>query len=70
MLLMDKFDAAGAKGATVDVYWFYDEEDDTMRELGEEFGEDLDNATFHLEKMTGDVGRRSLCRRRASDLGG
>jgi len=51
MMLMDKLDAAAAKGATVDVYWFYDEKDDTMQELGDEFGEDLENANFHLEKM-------------------
>ena len=56
MMLMDKLDAAAAKDATVDVYWFYDEEDDTMQELGEEFGEDLENAKFHVEKMTADVG--------------
>jgi protein tyrosine phosphatase len=51
MMLMDKLEAAAAKGAAVDVYWFYDKEDDTMQELGEEFGEDLDKAKFHLEKM-------------------
>lgn len=56
MMLMDKLDAAAAKGAAVDVHWFYDEEDDTMQELGEEFGEDLENAKFHLDKMTADVG--------------
>ncbi len=53
MMLMDKLDAAAAKGASVDVYWYYDKEDDTMQELGEEFGEDLENAKFHLEKMAG-----------------
>jgi hypothetical protein len=53
MLLMDKLEAAAKKGAAVDVYWFYDKEDDTMQELGEEFGEDLENAAFHLEKMPG-----------------
>ena len=51
MMLMDKLDAAAKKGATVDVYWYYDKEDDTMQELGEEFGEDLENAKFHLAKM-------------------
>ena len=56
MMLMDKLDAAAAKGAAVDVHWFYDEEDDTMQELGEEFGEDLENAKFHLEKMKANVG--------------
>ena len=53
MMLMDKLDAAAAKGAAVDVHWFYDQEDDTMKELGEEFGEDLENAKFHLDKMPG-----------------
>lgn len=51
MMLMEKLDEAAANGAEVEVYWYYDEEDDTMRELGEEFGEDLEHATFHLEKM-------------------
>lgn len=51
MMLMDKLDAAAANGASIDVFWYYDPEDDTMQELGEEFGEDLVNATFHLEKM-------------------
>jgi hypothetical protein len=55
MMLMDKLDAAAAKGALVDVYWFYDAEDDTMQELGEEFGEDLESAKFHLETMKADV---------------
>ena len=55
MMLMDKLDAAAANGASVDVYWFYDVEDDTMQELGEEFGEDLESAKFHLEKMKADV---------------
>ena len=52
-MLMDKLDAAAKNGAAVDVYWYYDKEDDTMQELGEEFGEDLENAKFHLEKMPG-----------------
>lgn len=56
MMLMDKLDAAAANGASVDVYWFYDAKDDTMQELGEEFGEDLENARFHLEKMKAAVG--------------
>jgi len=53
MMLMDKLEAAAKKGAAVEVYWYYDKEDDTMQELGEEFGEDLKNAKFHLEKMAG-----------------
>ncbi len=53
MMLMDKLDAAAANGASIDVFWHYDKEDDTMQELGEEFGEDLASAKFHLEKMAG-----------------
>ena len=51
MMMMDKLDAAAGNGASVDVVWYYDKEDDTMQELGEEFGEDLANAKFHLEEM-------------------
>jgi len=53
MMLMDKLEAAAANGASIDVFWHYDKEDDTMQELGEEFGEDLTSAKFHLEKMVG-----------------
>lgn len=53
MMLMDKLEAAAKKGASVEVYWYFDKEDDTMQELGGEFGEDLENAKFHLEKMPG-----------------
>jgi len=52
MTLMDKLEDAASKGTSIDVYWRFDEEDDTMAELGEEFGEELENAGFHLEKMT------------------
>jgi hypothetical protein len=55
MMPMDKLGAAAANGASVDIYWFYDVEDDTMQELGEEFGEDLESAKFHLEKVKADV---------------
>ena len=53
MMLMEKLDTAAARGVQVDVHWLYDPEDETMQELGEEFGEDLENATFHLEKLPG-----------------
>jgi hypothetical protein len=51
MMLMDKLDEAAENGGLVEVYWYYDAEDDTMEELGEEFGEDLEHAKFHLQKM-------------------
>lgn len=51
MTLMELLDEAAESGAKVDVYWYFDPEDDTMEELGEEFGEDLEHATFHLESL-------------------
>ena len=54
MSMMEMLDEAADNGATVDLYWYYDPEDDTMQELGEEFGEDLDHASFHLEEMSKD----------------
>lgn len=51
MLLMDKLDDAACRGCEVDVYWFYDPEDDTMEELGVDFGEDLRKVNFRLERM-------------------
>ena len=55
MMIMEKLDGAATAGRQVEVHWLYDPEDETMHELGEEFGEDLENATFHLEAMPGDA---------------
>jgi hypothetical protein len=54
MSLLEKLDTAAGAGAAVNIGWYYDEEDDTMQELGEEFGEDLEHAEFRLEKMAAD----------------
>jgi hypothetical protein len=51
MSLLEKLEDAAARGASVSIHWYYDEEDDTMQELGEEFGEDLEHATFNVEKL-------------------
>ncbi len=50
MSLLEKLDDVAAKSASVTINWYYDEEDDTMRELGEEFGEDLGHAEFRIKK--------------------
>jgi hypothetical protein len=52
MAILEKLDQAAGNGAKVTVNWRYDEEDDTMRELGEEFGADLEHATFHLKRLS------------------
>jgi SiaC family regulatory phosphoprotein len=49
MSLFERLDEA-ARSGKVTIDWYYDEEDDTMRELGEEFGEDLEHAAFHVKK--------------------
>jgi hypothetical protein len=51
MSLLQKLEEAAARGASVTINWYYDEEDDTMQELGEEFSEDLKHATFRLQKL-------------------
>ena len=51
MTLMELLDEAAESGTAVTVRWIYDKEDDNMLELGEEFGEDLENATFELVEM-------------------
>lgn len=52
MTLLERLDDAAAKGAAISIHWHYDEEDDTMEELGEEFSEDLEHSEFRLEKLT------------------
>jgi hypothetical protein len=51
MTMFDKLENAAKNGASISVYWNYDEEDDMMEELGEEFGEDLNHADFHMKKI-------------------
>ena len=48
MKLFDLLEKTAAKGVSVTVNWLFDPEDDNMEELGEEFGEDLEVATFNL----------------------
>ena len=45
-------ESAAGKGADVSIRWLYDDEDDTMKELGEEFGEDVEHAKFELQPMS------------------
>ena len=54
MTLMDKLEDAASAGANIDIHWRYDVEDDNMKELGEELGEDLEQASFQLEEMDSD----------------
>ena len=39
---------AGQRGQRIEVNWHYDADDDTMREFGEDFSEDLTNLIFNM----------------------
>ena len=49
-ILMDLFDMLDetASDNNVMVNWIYDADDDNMEELGQDFGEDLEEATFNM----------------------
>ena len=47
--LFELMDETSENGNKVTVNWIYEEDDDHMEELGEEFGEDLESATFNLK---------------------
>ena len=48
MKLFELLDEA-AESRSVEIEWYYHEEDDTMEEFGEEFAEDMENASFQLK---------------------
>ncbi len=50
--LLELLDDVAAAGNSVTVQWCYEEEDEAMQEMGEEFGEDLENAAFVLKEIT------------------
>jgi hypothetical protein len=51
MGLFEILDEAAAEGNDVLITWAHEEDDDNMEEMGEEFGEDLENAKFELKKI-------------------
>ena len=48
MNMFQLLDHAAAAGANVRVTWFFAPDDDTMKEFGEDFSEDLEHVTFNL----------------------
>ncbi len=53
MGIFDQLEEAAEAGADVTINWHYDAEDDTMEELGQEFAEDLEKATFNMKVIGG-----------------
>ncbi|SCA54764.1 conserved hypothetical protein [Candidatus Terasakiella magnetica] len=54
MGLFDLFDETAEAGNKVLVEWRFEEDDDNMEELGEEYGEDLEFAEFILKEVAAD----------------
>ena len=54
MSLFELLDETAENDNKVVVEWRFDEEDDNMEELGEEFGEDLETAEFVLKAIQTD----------------
>ncbi len=48
MGLFELLEDTAKKGNKVHIVWSYEEDDDNMEELGEEFCEDLEHATYEL----------------------
>jgi hypothetical protein len=48
MNLFQLLESAAASGRQVVINWRFREDDDTMREFGEDFGEDFEHARFNL----------------------
>jgi len=51
MGLFDLLEETAEGGVDVNINWLFDEEDDTMEELGGEFAEDLEHAQFNMKKV-------------------
>ena len=53
MSLFDMLEEVAEAGNTVNIEWIYEADDDNMEELGEEFGEDLEEANFKMKAIEG-----------------
>ena len=49
--LFDLLDEAAGRGNRINIAWIYDSEDDNLEEMGEEMGEDLENAKFEMRPV-------------------
>jgi len=51
MGLFETFEETASDGNDVTVIWIHETDDDNMKEIGEEFGEDLEHANFELKAV-------------------
>ncbi|SCA55556.1 conserved hypothetical protein [Candidatus Terasakiella magnetica] len=54
MGIFDLLDESAENGCNVQIKWLFEEDDDNMEELGEEYGEDLEHAEFELVTVSVD----------------
>jgi len=54
MKLFELLDEAALKGRQVNIEWYYQEDDDTMQEFGEDYSEDIEHASFTMKVQNGD----------------
>lgn len=47
--ILDQLDTAAGKGNTVSIFWHYEDDDEDTLELGEEYAEDLQHASFEMK---------------------
>ncbi|WP_428526534.1 DUF1987 domain-containing protein [Roseibium sp.] len=55
MNLFQMLEEAAEDGKTITINWYFDPEDDMMEEMGEDFAEDFEHATFNLRPETEDA---------------
>ncbi len=53
MNIFQMLEAAAREGRPVTVHWYCEAEDETMREFGEDFSEDLEHVAFELREAAG-----------------
>ena len=53
MNMFRRLNQAARDGHKIQVNWHFDAEDETMREFGEDFSEDMDHLTFNLVESVG-----------------
>lgn len=54
MKLFELLDSAASEGRQVNIEWYYQEDDDTMQEFGEDYSEDIEHASFTMKEYSGD----------------
>lgn len=52
MNLFDMLEEAAEEGKSVNILWYYHEDDETIEEFGEEFSEDLECANFEMKAIS------------------